>query len=641
MGDLAAYLGLYVKGDAAHKVDELEKGFQRLSTRGEAHMGALSRSMGVAGRAVDGLANRYTALLSGAAGVGAVKFTGDLQERMNYMGITAGKSAEAMDALKKQVFAIAQAPDIRLDPAQLLDAVDAIVEKTGDLDFAMANLRNMGLAMRATKAEGKDVGAWAAQLSEKFNIKTPEGVLAAIDHSINAGKAGAMTFKDLSTQGERLAAAYGAMGRSGPQAAMEVDATIQMIRKGVGGSEQAATAFEAMMRTFGDAEKLKKLKAVGIRVMDPEDPKRMRSAVDLYKELITKSKGDVSKLSTIFDAEAMRAFNAGITEFKNTGGLKSIDEFMGVAADGVTTKADALRANSKNINASMIALTTAAKQFADTNLAGPVGELADAIGKLQPEQLQSTMTALKYGAIAVAGVIAVKKGFDAVRWTADTMRFVKGGRGGIAGAAAGGAGGIAGGAPIQVIVMNWPGGALGGAPVIGQGAGQAGAPATAAASAAAGSKGLLSRIASRGAGIASAIGRHAAPLVTVGLGAYDAIDSYLDGDKRSAIGAVGRTAGSLLGAMGGGALGSMALPGVGTLAGGLAGAQAGGMGGETIANRLYDWLAGEKERASEPTKVESTVALRLDLPPGVTARATNLSSSSGLDVDLGYTVLGP
>lgn len=150
----------------------------------------------------------------------------------------------------------------------------------------------------------------------------------------------------------------------------------------------------------------------------------------------------------------------------------------------------------------------------------------------------------------------------------------------------------------------------------------------------------MSRIASRGAGIAKAIGRRAGPLVTVGLGAYDAIDSYLDGDKRSAVGAIGRTAGSLLGGVGGAALGSFAGP-VGTVAGGFAGSQAGGMGGEAVANRLYDWLAGEKERESEPTKVESTMALRLDLPPGVMARATNLSSSSGLDVDLGYTVLGP
>lgn len=647
MSDLTTYLGLYVKGDAAHKVGELEQGFDRLARRGAANMGALSRSMGLAGQGLDHLANRYTALMSGAAGAGAVKYVGDLSERLAYMGIQADKSVEEMDALKKRVFEVAQAPDIRLDPAQLLDAIDVIVEKTGDLDFAMDNIRNMGLAIRATKADGKDVGAWVAQLGEKFNIKTPEGVLAAIDHSINAGKAGAFAFRDLATQGERLAAAYGAMGRSGPQAAMELDATIQMIRKGVGSSEQAATAFEALLRTFGDAEKLKKLKSVGIQVTDPNDPKRMRSVVDLYKEIVTKSKGDVAKLSMVFDAEAMRAFNAGVTEFKQTGGFASIDSFMGVAADGATIKADALRANAGNINASMNALATASKQFADTNLAGPVAQLAEAIGKLQPEKLQSTFKVLAWGAGALGAAIAVKKGVDAVRWTADTVRYIRGGKGVAGGVGAAGlaaaSGGLGAAGAMPVIVTNWPGGALGAA------AGAVGAGTTViseaskagqAATAAAGSKGMLAGLAARGAGLAKAVGRRLGGAVTVGLGSYDTIDALMDGDNRRAAGAVGRTLGSLGGAVGGGALGTMIAPGLGTVAGGFAGSQAGGMGGEALAERLYDWLAGDKERRAEPTKVESTVALELRLPPGAEARATNMTPSNGLHVDLGYAFGG-
>ncbi|MBX9634111.1 MAG: phage tail tape measure protein, partial [Magnetospirillum sp.] len=610
MADLAAYLGLYVKGDAAHKVDALEKGFERLSTRGAAHMGALSRSMGLAGQGLDKLGNRYTALLSGAAGAGAVKFTGDLQERMNYLGITAGKSAEDMAALKKEVFAAAQMPDIRLDPAQLLDAVDTIVEKTGDLDLARTNLVNMGRAMRATKADGKDMGAWVAQLSEKFNIKTSDGILAAIDHSINAGKAGAMTFKDLSAQGERLTASYAAVGRSGREAGMEQDALIQMIRKGTGSSEQAATAFEALMRTFSDAKKLKELKAVGIKVMD--DKGNMRSGVDLYKELITKSKGDAVKLSTIFDSEAMRALNAGIAEFKNTGGLASLDQFMNVASDGATVKADALRANAGNINASVTALATAGKQFADVNLAGPVGDLADAIGKLQPEQVQATMKAIAWGAGALGAAVAVKKGVDAVRWTADTLSYVrgKGGKGGLAGAAAGAAGATAGGGqPIPVIVMNWPGGGMSGAAggladLAGDVGGKGGK-----AAAGKGAKSLIGRVASRGAGLMGGLLRRAGPLAAIGMGAYEGIGAMMAGDTRAALGAAGRAVGGGIGGVAGGAAGTAVLPGVGTAVGGLVGATAGAAGGEALMTKLYDWLSGEKDKKNEPAKMEGQMAI--------------------------------
>lgn len=642
MADLATYLGLYVKGDAAHKVDALEKGFERLSTRGAAHMGALSRSMGLAGQGLDKLANRYSALISGAAGAGAVKYTGDLQERLNYMGITAGKSAEEMEALKKKVFAVAQAPDIRLDPAQLLDAIDTIVEKTGDLDSAMVNIETMGRAMRATKAGGAEMGAWVAQLGEKFNIKTPEGILAAIDHSVNAGKAGAFAFKDLASQGERLTAAYGAMGRTGPEAAMELDAMIQMIRKGTGSSEQAATAFEALMRTFGDSKKLKQLQAVGIKVMD--DKGNMRSGVELYKELITKSKGDAVKLSGIFDAEAMRAFNAGIAEFKNTGGLKSLDDFMNVSADGATVKADALRANSRNLNASMLALATGAKQFADVNLAEPVGELADAIGRLQPEQVQSTMKALAWGAAAIGGAIAIKKSVDAVRWTSDTLAYVrkgKGAKGGAAGALAGAAGAMAGGGqPVPVIVMNWPGGGLAGA-VAGaaqDGISWAGEPAgkqAAKAAAGKGAKGMIGRLASRGAGLAGGLLRRAGPLAAIGMGAYETIDALMSGDTRAALGGLGRAVGGGLGGAAGAAGGSLVMPGIGTALGGLAGATAGAAGGEALLTKLYDWLAGERDKKAEPAKVEGILGLDLRLPPGFSATLTSSQTTPGLDLDLG------
>lgn len=195
---------------------------------------------------------------------------------------------------------------------------------------------------------------------------------------------------------------------------------------------------------------------------------------------------------------------------------------------------------------------------------------------------------------------------------------------------------MAGGQAIPVIVMNWPGGFSG---AVGGGladlAGDAGGK-TAKSSAGKGAKGLLNRVASRGAGLAGGILRRAGPLAAVGMGAYETIDALISGDTRSAIGAIGKAVGGGLGGAAGAAGGSLVMPGVGTAIGGLAGATAGAAGGEALFTKLYDWLAGESGKKDEPTKVESTVALRLDLPPGVTAKATNLAGDSGLDVDLGY-----
>ena len=166
MSDLTTYISLNVKGDAAHKVAGLEQGFQRLSTRGEAHMGALSRSMGVAGRAVDGLANRYTALLSGAAGVGAGKMVGDLNTEMMKLKLNAGASSETMDAFKARMFEVARLPHVSLDPSELLAAVAEIVERTGDLDYAIRNIEGIGIATRATFSRGAEIGGMTAELTK-------------------------------------------------------------------------------------------------------------------------------------------------------------------------------------------------------------------------------------------------------------------------------------------------------------------------------------------------------------------------------------------------------------------------------------------------------------------------------------------
>ncbi len=126
--------------------------------------------MSLMGSGLDRLGNRYTAVLSGAGGVGAVKAVSDLDTRFTYLGIQAGKTTEEMDALKRKIFEVAQAPDIRVDPAGITDAIGVIIEKTGNMQVATDNIRNIGLAMRATQAAGKDVGGVVAQFFEKAGI---------------------------------------------------------------------------------------------------------------------------------------------------------------------------------------------------------------------------------------------------------------------------------------------------------------------------------------------------------------------------------------------------------------------------------------------------------------------------------------
>lgn len=638
MSDLAAYLGLYVKGDAAQKVAELDKGFERLAVRGERHMGALGRSMGVAGQAVDKLSNRYTALLSGAAGIGAGKMVGDLNTEMMKLKLNAGASAETMAAFKQRMFEVARLPHVSMDPSELLAAVAEVVERTGDLKYAVDNIEGIGIAARATFSGGAEIGGMAAELT-KFG--------AAVNESFAIIKAqgdnGAFTLGKMAEHGPEMMSAYATMGRKGLDAVREFGAMAQIAMDATGKADVAKSSVVTLINELQDVEKQKKLKSHGIQLFDPAElakgRKIYRALPDIVRDVIVAAKGDGSKIGTVFGSEAMRAMNSAITDYQDDGKFdKSLDKFMRVDADPAGLLKQAAEAGT-SFGAAMSRLNGEWKVFADTNLAEPVAELASQISQLQPERVQATMKALAWGAGAIGGVIALKKGVDAARWTADTLTYIrgpKGAKGGIAGATASAAGAVGGGAPIPVIVTNWPGGMGGSSGGLADLAGDVGGKGGKA-TAAKGAKGMIGRLASRGAGLTGGLLRRAGPLAAIGMGAYETIDAMMSGDTRAALGAAGRAVGGGLGGIGGGALGSVAMPGVGTVAGGLIGATAGAAGGEVLLTKLYDWLTGaQAQQTTEPTKVESTVALRLELPPGVSAHATNLTASAGLDVDMGY-----
>lgn len=219
------------------------------------------------------------------------------------LGIQSERTNEEMDALRKNIIKTAEAPDIRLDPEKILAAIEKIVEKTGDLDLARDNMRNLALAIQATGAEGEDLGAVVADLSQKFGLKGPEQYAKALGVLIAQGKKGAFPFAAFATQGERLTAAYAATGRTGPKAVREMGAMIQMAKQGTGSSEQAATAYERLLATITQ-EKTAVLLKEGIQLFDPDalakGQKMFRSMPEIMKDIVRKTKGDVGMLSKVF-----------------------------------------------------------------------------------------------------------------------------------------------------------------------------------------------------------------------------------------------------------------------------------------------------------------------------------------------------
>lgn len=582
-------------GPFPRQVQSFGRGISKFSRDGQRSLALLNRGAASAGRGLDRLGNRYTALLSGAAVAGTGRMLVDLQTRFERLGIQANISTGEVGKLKDEIYAASQQPNIRIDPSEMTAAVEKIVEKTGDLDLARNNLENIGLALSATGAAGQDIGAMVADMAEKFGLKQPEQFRQTLDAIVAQGKQGAFTLQNLATQGERVTAAYGSIGREGPGAVREMGAMLQMIKRGVGGPEQAATAFEALLRTLQDAEGVKKLTGAGITIMDPEDPKRMRSVIEIVKDIVRATGGDKLKLSQVFDSEAMRAFNGAIIEYQKTGGFASFDKFLNVVGDGNELLNDSARIAGKAQGA-LNSLATAGKRFADENLTGPIQGMADALNDLDAGELKSIMNTLAGAAAVGGGLILLSKGIR----TAAAVKTLFGGRKSAGQAMAGAdAGGLSG--PMPVMVMNWPAGGMMGA--AGMAAGKRGgyrggkaAFGRGGAMAAAGTDGralfrggrAASMLSRSGGLLKNVFGKAAMPLF-LAMTATDALGSAVNGDVKGVGRSLGGLSGSLAGASAGAALGSV-VPGIGTAIGGMLGAMIGGFGGEELGDLIGGYL---------------------------------------------------
>ncbi len=459
MSELRASVVMNLRGNLEQNARRYEGSMRQLSTNGSRHMNRLQRVTGGLGRTLDRVGNRWTALATGAAGVQTIRSLTALEERFTRLGIQSNQSAEQMDELRRQIFDTAREAEIRVDPSQITSAIESIVEKTGDLEFARQNIRNIGLAISATGAEGSNIGEILAEF-QKMDIRSMDQVLETIDTLNQQGKEGAFTLQNLASLGPRVVTAYTAVGREGPQAIREMGAALQVIRQGTGSSEQAATAFEALLRTFQQADKIKQLRKNGIRLYDPEELEKGRQVLrpinELMVEIVEAVDGRGSLLSGVFDAEAMRAFNAALGEYNRTGGVESLDKFLQVQGNGNTTINDSARAADTAAGA-MRSLAGAWESFADENLTDYIQGLADALNSLDQETVDAWLSFGGKAAASLAGLYALrsvgKLAGDLGRGGRSLMR------GRTTGGVAGGLGGAVGSmAPVPVYVTNWGGG---------------------------------------------------------------------------------------------------------------------------------------------------------------------------------------
>jgi hypothetical protein len=324
MANLKASAIIDLAGNLQQQARRFQQSVQGFATSGSRSMQMLNVSASAAGRTLDQVGNRYVALATGGAVAAASKQTLDLGAAMTQLGVDAEISDAKLAAIKARIFEVANASNIKVDSNELLIGIKEIVARTGDLDLALDNLENIGLTMRATGASGQDSAALVANYFEKFKIGNAKEMLKVLDESARLGHQGAFEMRDLATQGNEVSTAYAATGRTGAQAAREMNVLLQIIRRTAPSASEASTNFERLIATL-TAEKVKEFQKNGIKIWDEEALKRgtkmARPIPAIITDILKATKADPEVLAEIFDIRALRAMNAFALEFKGAGGM--------------------------------------------------------------------------------------------------------------------------------------------------------------------------------------------------------------------------------------------------------------------------------------------------------------------------------
>lgn len=200
------------------------------------------------------------------------------------------------------------------DTGDVVSAMESIVSKTGDMKFALSSLDVIGKASMATGADMKDLGSVAADLMQKFDIKTPEELNAALATLAMQGKKGAFELKNMAEEFPEIAAAAANYGLRGSAGMNQLGGMAQIARTGTGTAAEASTATRML---FSDlTHNAGKLKAAGINVFDKNN--RGKDLTTLLPDIIAKTKGDPTKLQDYFNERSIKAMSPLNTEYNKT-----------------------------------------------------------------------------------------------------------------------------------------------------------------------------------------------------------------------------------------------------------------------------------------------------------------------------------
>jgi hypothetical protein len=271
------------------------------------------RGLGAAVRGVAAVGMATAGVMGLAARQGV-----ELQSRATRLAIKGGGLGRRVDPTILRQEAEGIAGRVRGTTAGgVLAAQERFVAKTGRLDLARTFSEEFAKISIATGTEMDVIGSAAADMFEKFDVKTADDMANAMSILAVQGKRGAFEMEDAAKQFPKIAAAAQRFGLRGVQDLATLGGLTQIARRATPSGEEAGTAVEAMFKQIVMKSDVLERK-FGTKVFKDKGKTVTRDIRDILVDAISGAKGNLPELQKIFDVRGIRAVSPLISLFNQS-----------------------------------------------------------------------------------------------------------------------------------------------------------------------------------------------------------------------------------------------------------------------------------------------------------------------------------
>ena len=386
---------------------KLQNGLKQSSAAIDSFGSRARASIARVGSSLKGLADRIVTpfnslVLGGGLGM-AIKNVGDLSESLMYYGFAAKKSDADTKVFRDSLHKMAV--ETGVDADTILAGISRIGEVTGDFDFSEQMGETLAKAAKASGASVDELAAVAASMKTSMGWGA-EQIASSFNSLIIQGDQGSYTLQKFAAEGKALLAAASSFGIKSQDQFANFGAYLQVMNTSIKSEAELTTSVSSLFNEL--IGKAKDLKKIGVRVFDKDG--NLNDFDDIMRQLMEKTDGNIKKISPMFGASALKALTPVMAEYKN--GWQTLDAITKSGQDGMNNTVELdkrFQKTSDDFNTNVNKMKAVALKFADTNLAGPVNQLSDALKYLGEHQGLVT-AGFKAMTVAAGALVAVKVG---------------------------------------------------------------------------------------------------------------------------------------------------------------------------------------------------------------------------------------